>query len=135
MVHLNDSRSELGSNTDRHQHVGAGRIGPAGLARLLLHPGLGHVTFYIETPGMDEGYDGVNLERVRRLARGEPLPEMRPEELEMRGSRSRSAPVEDETDDETDDEAGADAGAEAEAGRGARPNGRAASSAAGGRAG
>jgi deoxyribonuclease-4 len=98
MVHLNDSRSELGSNTDRHQHVGAGRIGAAGLGRLLLHPALGHVTFYIETPGMDEGYDAVNLERVRRLARGEALPEMRPHELEMRGSRSRSAPVYDEDD-------------------------------------
>jgi deoxyribonuclease-4 len=102
MVHLNDSRSELGSNTDRHQHVGAGRIGPAGLGRLLLHPALGHVTFFIETPGMDEGYDAVNLDRVRRLARGEPLPEMRPDELEMRGSRSRSAPVDDDADaDET----------------------------------
>ena len=104
MVHLNDSRSELGSNTDRHQHVGAGRIGAAGLGRLLLHPALGHVTFYIETPGMDEGYDAINLDRVRRLARGEPLPEMRPEELEMRGSRSRSAPVYDDAD-ETDGEA------------------------------
>ena len=32
MIHLNDSRSELGSRTDRHEHLGAGRIGPAGLA-------------------------------------------------------------------------------------------------------
>ena len=27
MVHLNDSRSELGSRLDRHEHLGAGRIG------------------------------------------------------------------------------------------------------------
>ena len=32
MVHLNDSRSELGSRADRHEHVGAGRIGGEGLA-------------------------------------------------------------------------------------------------------
>ena len=32
MVHLNDSRSERGSRTDRHEHLGAGRIG-AGRAR------------------------------------------------------------------------------------------------------
>ncbi|HVM25122.1 MAG TPA: deoxyribonuclease IV, partial [Candidatus Limnocylindrales bacterium] len=30
MIHLNDSRSELGSRSDRHEHVGAGRIGPVG---------------------------------------------------------------------------------------------------------
>jgi hypothetical protein len=51
---------------------------------------------------MDEGYDAVNLDRVRRLARGEPLPEMRPEELEMRGSRSRSAPVDEADSEEAD---------------------------------
>ena len=31
LVHLNDSRSELGSRSDRHEHVGAGRIGAGGL--------------------------------------------------------------------------------------------------------
>ena len=95
MVHLNDSRSELGSHTDRHQHVGAGQIGPAGLRRLVTHPALEAVTYYLETPGMDEGYDAVNLDRVRRLVRGEPLPDMEPHELELRGSRSRSAPTEE----------------------------------------
>ena len=38
MIHFNDSRSERGSRTDRHEHVGAGRIGPRGLAHLLRHP-------------------------------------------------------------------------------------------------
>jgi deoxyribonuclease-4 len=96
MIHLNDSRSELGSHTDRHQHVGAGKIGPIGMRRLITHPALAHVTYVIETPGMDEGYDKVNLERARLLARGEPLPQLRPEELEMPGSRSRSAPADEE---------------------------------------
>jgi deoxyribonuclease-4 len=106
MIHLNDSRSELGSHTDRHQHVGAGRIGPVGLARLLVHPALEHVTSFIETPGMDEGYDAVNLDRARRLIAGLPLPELRPEELEMPGSRSRTAPApspEDAAEAEEDD--------------------------------
>ena len=40
MVHLNDSKSELGSRIDRHEHVGAGQIGEAGLAHLLRHPRL-----------------------------------------------------------------------------------------------
>lgn len=93
MIHLNDSRSEFASHTDRHQHVGAGQIGPAGLRRLLVHPALAHVTYFIETPGMAEGYDAVNIDRVRRLIAGEPLPDLRPDELNLAGSRSRSAPA------------------------------------------
>jgi deoxyribonuclease-4 len=78
MVHLNDSRSELGSRLDRHEHLGAGRIGRAGLERVLRHPGLAHATYYLETPGMDRGYDAINLARAQALAAGlplEPLPE------------------------------------------------------------
>ena len=78
MVHLNDSRSERGSRLDRHEHLGAGRIGRAGLEHVLRHPGLAHATYYLETPGMDRGYDAINLARARALAAGlplEPLPE------------------------------------------------------------
>ena len=92
MVHLNDSRSELGSRADRHEHVGAGRIGADGLARFLVHPGLGHVMYVLETPGMDEGYDAINLARATALAAGEPLAELPPEAFRLRSSRGRSAP-------------------------------------------
>ena len=92
MVHLNDSRSELGSRHDRHEHLGAGRIGAEGLAYVLCHPMLARAAYYIETPGMDEGYDAVNLSRARDLAAGRPLPELPPEAMLVRGSRSRSAP-------------------------------------------
>ena len=34
LVHLNDSRSALGSRADRHEHVGAGSIGPVGLGAI-----------------------------------------------------------------------------------------------------
>jgi deoxyribonuclease-4 len=87
MVHLNDSRSERGSRVDRHEHLGAGRIGPAGLRRVLTHPGLRHVVTYLETPGMDEGYDAVNLARARSIAAGEPLASLPPDA--PTGSRSR----------------------------------------------
>jgi deoxyribonuclease-4 len=92
MVHLNDSRSELGSRHDRHEHLGAGRIGAEGLAYVLCHPMLAHATYSLETPGMDVGYDAVNLSRARDLAAGRPLPELPPEAMLVRGSRSRSAP-------------------------------------------
>ncbi len=91
MVHLNDSKAALGSHVDRHEHIGAGAIGAAGLRRVVLHPSLEHVPFYLETPGMDEGYDAINMERVRMILRGEPLPELPPAAARARGARSRKA--------------------------------------------
>lgn len=73
MIHLNDSRAERGSKQDRHEHIGSGTIGERGLRHLLTHPRLARVPTYLETPAMDAGYDAVNLERVRRLMRGEAL--------------------------------------------------------------
>jgi deoxyribonuclease IV len=95
MVHLNDSKSEPGSHSDRHQHLGAGRIGEAGMRDVFCHPLLAQATFYLETPGMDEGYDAINVARARDLMAGRPLAVLPPEALEMRGSRSRSAPHEE----------------------------------------
>ena len=96
MVHLNDSKAERGSHLDRHEHVGAGQIGAAGLGHLIRHPSLEHATYYIETPGMDEGYDAVNMARARDLLAGRPLADLPPEAMELRGSRARTAPPEDQ---------------------------------------
>jgi deoxyribonuclease-4 len=103
MIHLNDSRSELGSHTDRHQHIGAGRIGPAGMAAILCHPRLLHVPCYLETPGMDEGYDAINIARCRELMAGRTLAELPDEALTMPGSRSRSAPAREPGDEDEED--------------------------------
>lgn len=71
LVHLNDSKSALGSRGDRHQHLGAGNIGAAGLAALLRDARLAAGTvFVMETPGTDEGYDAVNMRRARQLYAG-----------------------------------------------------------------
>jgi deoxyribonuclease-4 len=68
LVHLNDSRSALGSRNDRHEHVGAGRIGAVGLAAFIRDPRLASTTaFMLETPGVDEGYDAVNVRRAWQL--------------------------------------------------------------------
>lgn len=96
MVHLNDSKSERGSRLDRHEHVGAGQIGAVGLGHLLRHPRLDHAVYYIETPGMDEGYDAVNMARARDLLAGRPLDDLPRAAMELRGSRARTAPAEDE---------------------------------------
>jgi deoxyribonuclease-4 len=94
LIHLNDSRSDRGSRTDRHEHLGAGQIGPEGLAHLLRHPRLAHVTYLLETPGMDVGYDAINLARARDLVAGTPLGPLPPEAFELRGSSTtRTAPA------------------------------------------
>lgn len=90
MIHLNDSKSALGSRLDRHQHLGAGEIGVAGLRRLLTNPRLAGVTYFLETPGMDQGYDAINLARAYAIAAGEPLEALPPEAKAMRGGRARS---------------------------------------------
>jgi deoxyribonuclease-4 len=91
MIHLNDSKATRGARLDRHEHLGAGEMGAgAGLARLLTHPALAHVAYFLETPGMDQGYDAVNLARARGLAAGLPLDPLPPEAFELRGARSRT---------------------------------------------
>ncbi len=93
MIHLNDSKSELGSLVDRHEHLGAGRIGVAGLGHLLRHPALAHVTYYLETPGMDTGYDAINIARAHDIAAGRPLADLPPEAMNLPGSRARTGPT------------------------------------------
>ncbi len=92
MIHLNDSKVERGSRNDRHEHLGAGHIGHAGLARILTHPGLTGTTYYLETPGMDDGYDAINMARALDLAAGRPLADLPAEALSIGGSRARTGP-------------------------------------------
>jgi deoxyribonuclease-4 len=92
LVHLNDTRSELGSRTDRHEHLGAGRIGAVGLGHVVRHPLLAHAPAIIETPGMDVGYDRINLARARALLHGKQLRPLPPEAFQLAGSaRGRGA--------------------------------------------
>jgi deoxyribonuclease-4 len=94
LVHLNDSRSELGSRTDRHEHVGAGRIGPAGLAAIIREPRLlSGTTMVLETPGVDEGYDAVNIRRAWLLYKGvKTLPELLPRAFRLNRRSTRLGP-------------------------------------------
>jgi deoxyribonuclease IV len=93
LVHLNDSRSIRGSLTDRHEHVGAGRIGPVGLGALLRDARLSRATFIMETPGADEGWDAVNLRRARLLWGGATeLPILPPKAFRTNRRSTRMAP-------------------------------------------
>jgi hypothetical protein len=63
-----------------------------GLRDLLNHPWLSTLPTYLETPGMDVGYDAINLERAHLLADGEPLPDLPPEAFNLRRGAARAAP-------------------------------------------
>jgi deoxyribonuclease-4 len=69
VLHLNDSKTPLGSRRDRHENIGRGEIGPAGFRALLRTRALGHVAGILEVPGFDgRGPDRENLEILRVLA-------------------------------------------------------------------
>lgn len=55
-VHINDSRNSLGSHKDRHERIGYGMIGEAGLKGVVRHPMLQGKPFILETPNDDDGY-------------------------------------------------------------------------------
>ena len=55
-IHLNDSMNVLGTHKDRHEKIGKGKIGLAGLAAVINHPKLRDLPFYLETPCDLQGY-------------------------------------------------------------------------------
>ncbi len=92
MLHLNDSRTTLGSRIDRHEHIAAGQMGSDGMREMLTHPWLATLPTFLETPGMDVGYDQINLDRARQLIEGETPGQLPREAFEVHGSRTRTAP-------------------------------------------
>jgi deoxyribonuclease-4 len=71
-IHLNDSKRELGSRIDRHEHIGRGCIGLEGFRHLLNDKRFRDVPMYLETPKEnpdEEPWDVVNLRVLRELIR------------------------------------------------------------------
>ena len=55
-IHLNDSMNPLGAHKDRHAKIGEGHIGLDALVRVINHPALRNLPFYLETPNELDGY-------------------------------------------------------------------------------
>lgn len=67
-IHLNDSKFPLGSNRDRHEHIGEGEIGPEGFRHLVNDPRLAGLPGLLETEkGDNDEEDGRNLATLRGL--------------------------------------------------------------------
>jgi deoxyribonuclease-4 len=69
LLHVNDSRGNLGSGVDRHEHIGRGNIGLVGLRNILTRPAFIAVPLILETPKKEDGDDKRNLSAVRELIR------------------------------------------------------------------
>jgi len=68
ILHLNDSKGELGSNLDRHEHIGLGHIGDKGMGYIIKAINRKKIPIILETP-IDERRDDVgNLKKVKELA-------------------------------------------------------------------
>lgn len=68
VMHLNDSKVDLGARVDRHENIGDGFIGLDGFKHIVNHPKLAHVSGILEVPGITgDGPDQANLERLKSL--------------------------------------------------------------------
>ena len=55
-VHINDSKNPFASHKDRHEKIGEGSLGLETFVKLINHPALRALPFYLETPNDLEGY-------------------------------------------------------------------------------
>ena len=55
-IHMNDSKNPFESHKDRHEKIGEGSIGFDAMVRIINHPKLKHLPFFLETPNELEGY-------------------------------------------------------------------------------
>jgi deoxyribonuclease IV len=69
IVHLNDSKGGLGSNLDRHEHIGLGFIGIEGIAAFLNHREIQALPIIMETPIDKRRGDEQNLKVVLDILR------------------------------------------------------------------
>ena len=65
-IHINDSKNPFASHKDRHELIGKGHLGLDALVRVINHPALRDLPFYLETPNDLAGY-GEEIALLRSL--------------------------------------------------------------------
>lgn len=65
-IHLNDSKNPIAAHKDRHEKIGEGYIGLDAFERIINHPSLKHLPFFLETPNDLDGY-AKEIEILRNL--------------------------------------------------------------------
>jgi deoxyribonuclease-4 len=70
LIHANDSKDPCGSARDRHENIGAGRVGEGPFAEIFTNPVAAGVPLIIETPGRSVESDRANIDVLKRLRGG-----------------------------------------------------------------
>ena len=65
-IHINDTKNPFGSHKDRHEKIGEGYIGIDAFCRIVNHPALKELPFFLETPNELDGY-GREIALLRSL--------------------------------------------------------------------
>ncbi|WP_346961542.1 deoxyribonuclease IV [Clostridium sp.] len=65
-IHLNDSKNPFKSHKDRHEKIGEGSLGIQAITRIINHPKLYNIPFFLETPNDIDGY-AKEIEILRSL--------------------------------------------------------------------
>ncbi len=65
-IHLNDSKNPFKSHKDRHEKIGEGSLGIQAITRIINHPKLLNIPFFLETPNDIDGY-AKEIEILRSL--------------------------------------------------------------------
>ncbi len=55
-IHLNDSKNPFASHKDRHETIGNGSLGLEAITKIINHPKLREIPFFLETPNDIDGY-------------------------------------------------------------------------------
>lgn len=66
-IHINDSMNPCGAHKDRHEKIGQGCIGAEAFGRIVNHPALRELPFYLETPNELDGYQ-AEIAMLREMA-------------------------------------------------------------------
>lgn len=56
-IHINDSKNPIRAHKDRHEKIGEGYIGIKTFEKIINHPSLREVPFFLETPNELDGYE------------------------------------------------------------------------------
>jgi deoxyribonuclease-4 len=68
-IHLNDSKTKLGSHKDRHANLGEGELGEKTVRNILNRKEFKNKPFILETPALKENKSmGKEIENLKKLA-------------------------------------------------------------------
>lgn len=68
-IHLNDSKNPLGAHKDRHEVIGGGFIGTEAFGRIVNHPALRDLPFFLETPHDALAEWGAEIAALKEMRR------------------------------------------------------------------